>query len=283
MNKLKIICFILSIEFFTSILPKQNFVSTSDDFQSCNSEEDTTKCKEVPFHTQFFQCCHLKSEEKQMEMCSPTVKPINFALKELETEAGKLLTKEYGGYYLFQNGSEIPMTDYFFDCSDGKLNYKFEQNNYSDEERKKYKSKNYCLYYSNAEYEQENITKEICHKAIISIDGKSLISCGYAEFQLNFDDNTTNVYNTCILFNEDILTTKNIGLWTKMTAEDDVNQEAGKYEKVVSSYTMTVTNTKGNYYTYYSSNDTVIVGEQNKGNNSKFLGVNLFLLILFLI
>ena len=35
---------------------------------------------------------------------------------------------------------------------------------------------------------------------------------------------TTNVYNTCILFNEDILTTKNIGLWTKMTAEDDVNQ-----------------------------------------------------------
>ncbi len=46
---------------------------------------------------------------------------------------------------------------------------------------------------------------------------------------------------------------------------------------------MTVTNTKGNYYTYYSSNDTVIVGEQNKGNNSKFLGVNLFLLILFLI
>ena len=110
-----------------------------------------------------------------------------------------------------------------------------------------------------------------------------MISCGYAEFQLNFDDNTTNVYNTCILFNEDILTTKNIGLWTKMTAEDDVNQEAGKYEKVVSSYTMTVTNTKGNYYTYYSSNDTVIVGEQNKGNNSKFLGVNLFLLILFLI
>ena len=138
MNKLKILCFILSIEFFTSILPKQNFVSTSDDFQSCNSEEDTTKCKEVPFHTQFFQCCHLKSEEKQMEMCSPTVKPINFALKELETEAGKLLTKEYGGYYLFQNGSEIPMTDYFFFFLVVKLNYKFVYNIYSDEESKKY-------------------------------------------------------------------------------------------------------------------------------------------------
>ena len=286
MNKLKILCFILSIEFFTSILPKQNFVSTFDDFKNCQLLEDTTKCKELPFHTQRFQCCHYKSEEKGIEMCSANVKPINLAIKELETEAGKLLTKEYGGYYMFQNDSEIQFTDYYFDCSDGKLNYKFDANNYTDEERKKYKSKNYCRYYSNAEYEQENITREVCHKALIAIDGKSLISCGYAEFQLNFNDSSTKVYKTCILFNEDILTTKNIGLWTKMTAEDDVNQEARKYEKegevALSSYTMTVTNSKEKYYTYYSSNDTVVVGEPNNGNDSKFLGINLFLLILFL-
>ena len=67
---------------------------------------------------------------------------------------------------------------------------------------------------------KKKINEEICYNAILLTAEHSAISCGYYELKLNFKDGSTGNYKSCFLFNDDILSTKNLVLWTKMTVED---------------------------------------------------------------
>ena len=51
MNKLKILCFILLIEIFSSLLLEPNFGSTEDDFIKCRNQTDTKQCSSITFKT----------------------------------------------------------------------------------------------------------------------------------------------------------------------------------------------------------------------------------------
>lgn len=259
MNKLKIFCFILLIEILSSILLEQNFGSTEEDFAKCRNFNDTKQCASIIFENNNFQCCNLKSKEKDLEMCNAMLKPIKPAQEELATENGKKMTKEIGGYSLFSNGSAVMFNDYYFTCPDGEANFKFDPNAYTEEEKAKFKSDNHCLYYSSREYPHEKITEEICYNAILSTTENSTISCGYYELKLNFKDGSTGIYKSCFLFNDDILSTKNLGLWTKTTAEEMAIEAEYKEDKKYSNYQFNATNSKGEYFIYYSINDTVIV------------------------
>ena len=259
MNKLKILCFILLIEIFSSLLLEPNFGSTEDDFIKCRNQTDTKQCSSITFETKNFQCCKLESKEKGIEQCNSMAKPIKPAQEELNSANGKIMTKEIGGYNLFSNNSEVMFNDYSFSCQDGDINFKFDPNSYTEEERAKFKSDNHCIYYSTLEYQQGNITREACYNAILVTTGDSGVSCGYYEFKLNLNDSSTGTYKTCFLFNDDILKTKNLGLWTKMMTEDIATNAEYNFSKKYLNYQFNASNSKGEYFVYYSINDTVIV------------------------
>ena len=140
----------------------------------------------------------------------------------------------------------------------------------------RFKSKNYCLQYGFGDYEQENITNKVCHNAILAIAVNSGISCGYSELKINFGDGSIINYKACILFNDDILINKNLGLWTKMMAEELIKM-ANTDKKEIVNYKLTATNYKGKYFTYDSLTNIV------ESNNAIFLCINFFGFILFLI
>ena len=284
MNKFKILCFILLIEIFSSLLLEPNFGSTKKDFSKCKNHTDTKQCSSVIFDTKNFQCCNLKSKEKGIEECDVMVKPLQSANDELKTENGKIITREFGGYNLFSNDSDIKFNDHYFTCKDGELNFIFDPKSYNDEEKAKYKSDKHCIYYSSLEYQQENITKETCYNAILASTGNSGVSCGYYEFKLNFDDKTKGDYHACFLFNEDILKTKNLGLWTKMMTEEIATNAEYELNKTYSNYQFTATNSKGKSFIYYSINDTIIASDSSNLYLSRFFNSRyILLLILFLI
>ena len=285
MNKLKIFCFILLIEILSSILLKQNFGSTQEDFSKCRNQTYRKQCESVTFENNNFQCCNFESKEKRLEGCLVMIKPIKLAQVELATENGRKMTKEIGGYDLFSNGSSLMTNDYYFTCPDGEANFKYDPNAYTEEEKAKFKSDNHCLYYSSREYPHEKITEEICYNAILSTTENSTISCGYYELKLNFKDGSTGIYKSCFLFNDDILSTKNLGLWTKTTAEEMATEAEYKEDKKYSNYQFNATNSKGEYFIYYSINDTVFVdgSSDSDHNKSRFLNNGIiFLLSLFL-
>ena len=286
MNKLKLLSFILLIEIFTSLLLEKNFGSTKDDFDKCRSENDTTKCASVQFETKNFQCCKFKFKPDTTgdEMCNVMVKPLRPAQEELNTINGEIMTKEIGGYELFSNSSMLMTNYYDFTCQDGNLNYVYEPDNYTVEEKEIFKSSNHCLYYKGIEYSQENITQHICYNADLAISKDSRVSCGYYEFKLNFQDASTDNYKACFLFNEDILTTKNLGFWTKVNVEEIVANAESKKGKYYTSYQFKATDSKGQYFIYYSINDSVITSTDSNSNTSGFLySRNILLLILFYI
>ena len=168
------------------------------------------------------------------------------------------------------------MIDFDYSCLDGNLYFKYYVNSYTEEEKTRFKSKNYCLQYGFGDYEQDNITNKICHNAILASVGNSGVSCGYSELKIYLGDGSIINYKTCILFNDDILINKNLGLWTKMMAEELIKM-ANTDKKELLNYKLIATNSIGKYFTYDSLTNIV------ESNNAIFLCINFFGFILFLI
>ena len=285
MSKIKIFILFLVIKICSFYQFEQGFGSRNSDLQNCALKEN--QCSEFIFTAKGFQCCNCAINKESK--CYYMISPIKLAQDEETTENGKLLTKEYMGFTMIKD--ELEYLSYDFDCTDGKLSFKYELSNFSPEEQEKLKSPNHCINY-NSEYSGE-ITKDICYKADLATTGNSGVSCGYYEFDIILEDNSKVKHQACFLFNDDIRTTKNIGYTIKQMAEQEAEQVATQKEKELSSYQMTGTNSKEKSFIYFSINDTVSIpsdvdpsdsGEPVKPSVSNFINTRyIFLLILFYI
>ena len=261
MKKLKIFFFFLLLKACSFYQLEQRFGSRNTDFDLCIAQ-DINKCHDIKFEAKGFQCC--KCKVNNSPICNPMVSPIKLAQDEMATENGKILTRENIGFSMFKDN--LTSSSYEFECPDGKLAYKYEDKNYTIEEHKKFKSQNHCLNYYNRM--SISITKETCYNAILSTTGNSGVSCGYYEFDMKMTDNSNYKFQTCFLFNDDIITTKKLGFLKKQMGEDVALRVAIENEKELSSYKMTGTNSKNKCFIYDSVNDEVSIPGDDKPTDS---------------
>ena len=277
MNKLLIFFFFISIKISAFYQLEQSFSSKNTDLDDC-LRKDINKCSEFKFTAKGFQCC--KNIVNQESKCFAMISPIKLATDDIATGNGQILIKEYFGYNMLNSGAPQTLSS-DFECPDGKLNVKYDINDFSDVEKEKLKSQKHCLkYYSGY---SGAITKDICYKADLATTENSGVSCGYYEFDIIFEDNSKVKHQTCFLFNDDIITTKNLGYPIKYIAESEAVKIAVKEGKELSSYQMTGTNSKEKNFVYYSLSDTVNTNDSTMPNISFINNIYILLLILFYI
>ena len=279
MQKVKIFCLLVSFQIFSSILLKEG--SIFEDLTQCSYHEDSTQCSSVKLETKGFQCCSYKDPGATGEKCEYAVNPIQSGIEEMATENGKLIFKEAIGYNLFHSGDGTNVNSFSMDykCEDGDLHIEINNDNFTEEEKKKFKSDNLCLrfFYSGVE---EEVTEDICYNSEVATAKEgSGISCGFYEFTLNLVNGTSEQFKTCHLFNDDIVKTKNMRFWTKMFSIRMGLAESGNG---LSNYRVSFSNSKGNTLIYDSSTDTIY--DPSSGGSSKFISYRyLSLLSLLLI
>lgn len=284
MKNLQIFFFILSLGFYSSIESNQNLALNKDDLNNCLNQKNLTECSKVKFGTKSFQCCYYKIESKiegikpsSQEMCYPVINPIKPAQDEKKTENGRKVSKEFEGYSIF-SAPNILSIDINIVCPDGNLDFKYETNDFTEEEKAKFKYDTHCLKYINTDTNIGNITKEVCYNSILSSVGDSGVSCGYFEFKMLYINGNISNYKTCFLFNEDIPKTKNMGFWTKQIMEliSIMNEEKMKNE--ISYYQLKASNSKGQFFIYDSSKDSII--DSSDANDAKFLSIKYLILLI---
>lgn len=290
MKKIKLLFFFVSLEIFSAILLKEESNSINDDTLKCLYGA-STECNSIKLASNNYQCCtqNIKSyldnqNPLEYQICDLTINPIKAGEEEMETEKGKI-SKEYFGYnsYYSQYESFIIRQEIEINCEDGNLNLLMRKSDYTDEEKNKFKSKSHCLRFLFGVTEEE-ANKETCFDSILStVSQDSGVSCGFYEITLNFNDGTNTNFNSCCIFNDDIIENKNIGYWTKWMMYRLTLNKSNKMGKQLSNFKMAFTNSKGKTLLYDSSTD--IVTDSDSKSVSSYLGAcrYIFFLIFLLI
>jgi hypothetical protein len=154
-------------------------------------------------------------------------------------------------------------------CQDGVLSMTYNLNDFTEEEKDRFKSDNLCLRFFMDD--TEKVTDEnTCYDSIVATANEnSGISCGYYEYTLYFLDDSSEKFKTCFLFNDDIIKNKSMGYWTKMTSLSNSMSKSVEFEKALSHYTISFSNSKGNNLIYDSTTDTVIDGDSEEENEEE--------------
>ena len=284
MNKINICIFLAVIGIIIAILPDLEFNSAIDDINMCSRKNATkNECNSFQIDDSRFQCCKLMAETNKdgtinkEESCSAMTNPINTAINEMNTENGKKIMKELIGFSMFKdkNPGNVNFTEKVnFTCNDGNLPFEFNIKDYSEAQKVEFNDSNYCLNYSSG----IKVDKETCYNAKVTQSG---ISCGYFDLQLVLNNSNPMNFNTCFLFNDDIVKNKNIGFITKYLSDMTSLSEAKSLGKELLSYKLTFSRKDGKTVKYDSSTGEVkIEGEDNSG---KMLGLKYMILIIALL
>ena len=281
MNKIKTTLFLIFIEITTSLLLKQSLNDWKTDYMSCRDEQEVSKCFEKSFPSKGYQCCKSKVKQimedktEESERCEIHSNPLR-----PNTENDKIMIKEYVGFQLFYYGRKINRLENNSTCPDGKIDIVVDPKDYTQEEQVKLKDKNHCLAHDES---NSNITKETCFNSVLSITGNPGVSCGFFQSKLFSNDSTAIDYNYCYLFDNDVLTKKNIGTFLKGVLITNSVAESSRSSIDLSKFQVTMTNSKGQSATYDSNTDSIIVNN-NDGDtiSAKFLGYR-YLLVLILL
>jgi len=269
MRKIKIFCLIVSFQLFSSFMMPGNNNPLFQDSNKCAVEFDKTKCSAVDFEDKTFQCCSQKKIEKGKdsdqieEKCAFTIAPLQPGIEEMETENGKIMLKEISGMNFFraEEGTNTTSQEVEITCKDGNLNMAVDINDYSEEEKARFKSDNLCLRFLN-NYKEEVTNENICYDSIVATATEtSGVSCGFFKYTLYFGDGTKGQFKTCFLFNNDIFKTKNLGYWTKTISITNALVNSLKFFNFFTNYKISFSNSNGDKLIYDSATDTVIEGD----------------------
>ena len=270
MSKINIFIIFAVIGIITTLLPKKEFKSVIDDINMCSQKNATkNECNSFQFEDNNFQCCKLMFEvnisdtiNSKGESCSVMINPINTVIDEMNTENGIKIWKEYMGFSAFKNRNPGNVNNYEkfnFSCNDGYLPLEFNIKDYSDSQKVLFNDTNYCLNYTSS----SKVDKETCYNANVSQSG---IFCGYYDFILELNNSNTKNFNTCFLYNDDIVKNKNIGFITKFVTELMSLKVANSSGHELLNYKLTFSRKGGKTVKYDSASGAVEIegGEEEE-------------------
>ena len=188
---------------------------------------------------------------------------------------------EFNGFAAFIGGISMIIQETNYTCLDDEFKYTLRKSDFTEEEKNRFKNyTNLCLRFLLSATEQ-NFTKETCFNSdVVMAKNDTGVSCGYYELTLNFNDTTNYKFNTCFLFNDDIIENKNLGYIIKQQMGFLANAKSSDLKKVMTDFTMEFTNSKGKTLEYSSLSDEFADKDNSYALN---LVICKYLLLLFLV
>ena len=169
---LKLLYLLISFQLFSSLLIQDEINSITDDIVNC-IQQDKTQCPAYPFEaSQYWQCWSQKvleqhNEEviKEEEDCNFAIKPIQPGIDEMSTDNGKAMLKEITGYDFFKIHAESNITyqEITMSCQDGDLIMKYNESDYTEEEKARFKLDNLWMRF------YMNFTEKVVDKILAMI------------------------------------------------------------------------------------------------------------------
>ena len=270
-----------------------------DDDRLCDQAEyNTESCFPIKLTTKNAQCCLFEHSYYDGSKRSCSVFPSSIKdyskkidLKKISTSAKEVIG--FRAYILSETSSEEEIEKLIqqmsnklnYKCKDGELSIIYGYDTYTPSEVNILKSSNHCLryFYSYAldeDYKSKVTDKDTCFKADLMQSSKDAgIECGYFEFKFKSVDGNDDIYKTCYIFNENILSNNNMDYLSLSIFTDLGLYISMKEKKRYDSYTINMVNSKGTSFIYDSSTQKVIYNKTNMLLLSKYLGLLLIFIL----
>ena len=282
MKKIHLFFLFISIQILTALFYELN--SKEQETSNCYDREDTNTCQEVEYHELTgHQCCTMNQKiifngntSYPPKKCDQMFYPIDDSLKEMNTEAGNEMFKEYLGSTLYM-ASAITIDDNYYQewnlsCKDGEIDKVIKSDDFNDEEKKIFQTDDYCLKYT--KYDKENeVKKNDCFGYKLVTRNPSL-SCGYYDIEINYEDKTKDNAKLCFMFNDDMIKNKNPGFVIRAVIANTINNITNKE---INNYKFTSTNSKGKILKYDSTTNKI---ENSKSSLSNFFSLKYLIIII---
>ena len=308
---MKFFCLFLIIKFaFFEELTNSEKSPIMQDMDKCEEASDRqniNKCTSIELSNNKYQCCFLEinyeSDSDSNEIsCEFTTESFDTMKKIIEDPKTKAMLNEQFGFFKYGFGfNEEEETNYSFNqtytCKDGSVetSYKFE---YTKNEEKILSSKTHCLSYYIRHMDLENIvydeekdifylkpvsSKECFNADLLQSSKDAGISCGYYEFNINYEDGNSEKYTTCFLFNPNFYKNGDFDFNTKSQFDSFIEFFQDE-ENAIQNYIVQFSDSEGNSYTYDSSIGKIELSEPfyNDNDSSSYINLNVIILLIFL-
>ena len=275
--------------------------------QCLEADENKDQCLSITLSNSNYKCCMLSviyanNKNNQGEkICSLMYQDIKYLQEVYKNEMFKVTLREIFGYivkgiyFIEEDGGKHYIADedtfkmkQIYECNDGTATYSYGYDTYSSTDIAIFESGNHCLKYFYrylySDYYDENlelksVSKNDCLNAQLTKTALDAgIKCGFYQFKINYIQGGSKTYQTCYLYNSNIISNGKLDEKTQSEISSFVSQIGytegdGPY----SSYTTQFTDEQGNTYTFD------MTGEFAKEQQSNLLTVTKYLYLMLII
>ena len=174
---------------------------------------------------------------------------------------------KYGLYFTDEDGKKDYLADEstfkfseYIECKDGTAEYKFGYDSYSNEDLKIFDSGAHCLkyfyrYLYPENYDEERnlntVSKSDCQNGkLTEAASEAGVKCGFYQFKINFLTGGSKTYQTCYLYNSNIINNGKLDEKTQSEISSMIMHVAYEDGGMYSTYTTEFTDESGTTYTF---------------------------------
>ena len=253
---------------------------------------DINSCSSIKLKTNNLECCQFKinyldndssydeaDDDDDASICSAVF--TSYVSKSMINQIESIAIEEYGILKAYLN-INIPRLKETITCTSAKASYEFGGYTYTQEDLKKLKSKNHCLYYYFNSIDQNlfndesiSIDRDKCINAeSLDVTKNADIYCAYADAAILYSDGTKNEFKTCYFLPSESIKSKKLDPTTEAALQKATSYEAKKAGKTIDEYEVQMVDKNGRSLTYNS-----IEGIVETKNNGKFYSLNILKII----
>ena len=230
---------------------------------------DINSCSSIKLKTNNLECCQFKinyldndssydeDDDDDASICSAVF--TSYVSKSMINQIESIAIEEYGILKAYLN-INIPRLRETITCTSAKASYEFGGYTYTQEDLKKLKSKNHCLYYYFNSIDQNlfndesiSIDRDKCINAeSLDVTKNADIYCAYADAAILYSDGTKNEFKTCYFLPSESIKSKKLDPTTEAALQKATSYEAKKAGKTIDEYEVQMVDKNGRSLTYNS-------------------------------
>lgn len=249
---------------------------------------NTDKCSSTSLKTKNLECCLFdltnlddQYENDNTKICSAVF--TTYVSQSMMKQIESIATEDYGILKAYAN-IDIPRIREQIKCSSASATYEFGGYTYTDEDLRKLKSKNHCLYYYYNSIGENffsdtsiSISKDKCINAeSLDVTKKADIYCAYADVAILYQDGTKNEFKTCYFLPSESIKSKKLDPTTEAALQKVSQNQSSKTGKTVKEYEAKMVDKTGRTITYNS-----VKGVVEPNNSCKHYSIKIPILVLF--
>ena len=248
--------------------------------EKCDAEDNKDQCLSVNLNNNAYQCCMITvtttnsdRDDEKNSSCIISISDTSLLTKAYNDAMFKAQIREifgylkYGLYFTDEDGKKDYLDDEstfkfseYYECNDGTAEYKFGYETYSNKDLAIFDSGAHCLkyfyrYLYPENYDEERnlntVSKSDCQNGkLTEAASEAGVKCGFYQFKINFLTGGSKTYQTCYLYNPNIINNGKLDEKTQSEISSMIMQVAYEDGGMYSTYTTEFTDESGTTYTF---------------------------------